>query len=61
MIIFKINNLFTEAQQADSPDRISPVIIATQPARKIPVDTRPVFLGVGQTRMTRIVNIILFY
>ena len=41
------------AQQADAPDRISPVIIATTPARKIPVDTRPVILGVGLPRMTR--------
>ena len=41
------------AQQADSLVRISPVIIATGPARKIPVDTRPVILGVGQTRKTR--------
>ena len=39
------------AQQADSPDRVSPVIIATTPARKIPGDTRPVILGVGQTRI----------
>ena len=41
------------AQQADSLDRISPVIIATTPTRKIPVDTRPVILVVGQTRTTR--------
>ena len=39
------------AQQADSPDRISPVIIATTPARKIPVDTRPVILVVRLIRI----------
>ena len=43
------------AQQADAPDRISPVIIATTPARKIPVDTRPVILVVGQTREIQII------
>ena len=36
-----------KAQQADSLDRVSSGIIATGPARKIPVDTRPVILGVG--------------
>ena len=54
IIIFFIKITKVEiAQQADSPDRISPGIIATTPARKIPGDTRPVILVVGQIQMTR--------
>ena len=46
--------MIISAQQADAPDRISPVIIATTPARKIPVDTRPVILVVRLTRIPEI-------